>query len=125
MSPSRFLRSLAAKAALASLLAWGLPSCSSGTDTADPSVVLYVVVNATTNFVEVGQTLQLIATGYNGNNVVVGGVNFTWYTSDGSIAGVDQSGVVTGVAPGRTTITATGGGTQGQFVLPVVPRDGG
>jgi hypothetical protein len=125
MSPPRSLRKLAGKALLAPFLALLLVSCSTGTYTADPSVVLYVVVTASTNFVGVGDTLPLTATGYNGNNVVVGGVNFTWYTSDGSVAGIDQSGVVTGIAPGRVTITARGAGTLGQIVLPVIGRDGG
>jgi hypothetical protein len=125
MLPFRSFRKLAGKALVAPFLACVLASCSTGTYTADPSVVLYVVVTASTNFVAVGDTLQLTATGYNGNNVVVGGVNFSWYTSDGSVAGVDQSGVVTGIATGRVTITAKGAGTLGQIVLPVIGRDGG
>ena len=43
----------------------------------------------------------------------------TWTTSDPSVATVSQDGVVTGVAPGNVTITATAGGISGTKVLTV------
>ena len=43
----------------------------------------------------------------------------TWTTSDPSVATVSQDGVVTGVAPGSVTITATAGGISGTKVLTV------
>ena len=122
MSDRRSLRRLAFVTGFAAL---GLAGCSSGTTTADPSVVTYVVINAPTNFVGVGDMLPMTATAYNGNNVVVGGVNFSWSSMYPTIATVDQSGLGTGIAPGTTVITARGGGTFGQMWLPVVQRDGG
>jgi hypothetical protein len=110
---------------LASVVAFGLGGCSSGSSTPDPSVVLYIVVNASTNYVAVGNTLQLTATAYNGNNVVIGGVNFSWSTSDTNIATVDQNGLAAGVAPGTAVITARGGSIIGEMWLPVVRLDGG
>lgn len=125
MSRPRSIPRLAIAACFASLVV-SLASCSSGYTTADPSVVLYVVVNASTNFVGVGDTLQLTATAYNGNNIVVGGVNFSWYSSDTNLATVDSSGLARGIAPGTPWITAGGGGQViGQMWLPVVQRDGG
>jgi uncharacterized protein YjdB len=105
--------------------ALGLFGCSSGYSTPDPSVILYVAVTASTNYVGVGHTLQLTATGYNGNNVVVGGASFRWNSSDPTIITVDQNGLATGVAPGATSILAYTGNVPGGIWLPVIALDGG
>ena len=53
---------------------------------------------------EVGQTEQLAATI---EPVDADNTNVTWTTSDAAIATVDESGLVTAIAPGETTITVT------------------
>lgn len=43
----------------------------------------------------------------------------TWSTSDPAVATVDDQGVVTAVAEGKTTVTASGGGLQGSAAITV------
>ena len=66
--------------------------------------------------VDPGETLTLTATITPGNAT---DRTVTWTTSDPSVATVSQDGVVTGVAPGPVTITATAGGISGTKVLTV------
>lgn len=63
-----------------------------------------VTLNPTTAQVEVGQSLQLNA-GIAPSNATKKQV--TWSVSGGSAAAVSQEGVVTGLAPGTATVTAT------------------
>lgn len=66
--------------------------------------VIGVGVSPSSDIIEVGDTLALNATVYpiNATNK-----NVTWASSDDSVATVDSNGVVTGVAEGSATITAT------------------
>lgn len=45
----------------------------------------------------------------------------SWSTSDGGVASVSGGGLVTAVAPGAATITATAGGQTGQATVTVTP----
>jgi uncharacterized protein YjdB len=54
------------------------------------------------------------------NNVLTGRV-ITYSSSDNSIATVNGSGVVTGIAPGTATITATSEGKSGSAFITVAP----
>lgn len=63
-----------------------------------------VTLNPTTAQVEVGQSLQLNA-GIAPSNAT--NKQVTWSVSGGSAASVSQEGVVTGLAPGTATVTAT------------------
>lgn len=60
--------------------------------------------------VAAGGTVQLTATGLDpyGNGYFVS--DFTWQSENTTVASVDANGLVTGVAPGTTTITASAGG---------------
>jgi uncharacterized protein YjdB len=68
----------------------------------------------------IGQTATLtaVAKDKNGNTVPAQGVS--WSSSNAGIATVSQSGVVTGVAAGSTTIVATVGGQSGQATFNVI-----
>lgn len=66
--------------------------------------VTSVTLNPTTAQVEVGQSLQLNA-GIAPSNAT--NKQVTWSVSGGSAAAVSQEGVVTGLAPGTATVTAT------------------
>ncbi|HEX6038074.1 Ig-like domain-containing protein [Longimicrobium sp.] len=52
----------------------------------------------------------------------VPGQTITWGTSDAAIATVSASGLVTGVAPGLATITATAGSRTGSTTIAVCPN---
>lgn len=70
--------------------------------------------------VEVGATLQLSATPKDGGGASLAGCAVTWSTSAAAVATVGASGLVTGVAVGPATITATGGGVSGTSAVTVV-----
>src|SRR5439155_15837556 len=58
----------------------------------------------------VGSTVQLTATPKDASGNVLTGRTVTWTTSSGAVATVSASGLVTGVAVGAATITATSEG---------------
>lgn len=63
-----------------------------------------VGVSPSSDSIEVGETLELNATVTPAN---ASNQNVTWASSDDGVATVDSNGVVTGVAAGTATITAT------------------
>ncbi|MGO4347620.1 family 16 glycosylhydrolase [Paenibacillus sp. MCAF9] len=79
-----------------------------------------VTLNQSTAQLQVGQSVQLNATvaPSNATNKQV-----TWSVSGASIASVNQNGVVTGLAPGTTTVTATtaDGNKTASSTITIVP----
>lgn len=79
-----------------------------------------VTVNPSTAQVEVGQSVQL-----NANVAPSNATNkqVTWSVASGNIASVSPSGLVTGLAPGTTTVTATtvDGNKTASSTITVVP----
>jgi hypothetical protein len=69
-----------------------------------PPAVLGVTIPGGDRALEVGRTIALAA-----DVAVTGGAStaVVWTAADGSVATVNAAGVVTGVAPGVTTVTAT------------------
>src|SRR5205814_1072135 len=63
--------------------------------------------------VNIGATVQLSATARDAGGNVLTGRAFTWASGNNSIASVNSSGQVTGVAAGSTSITATNGAISG------------
>jgi uncharacterized protein YjdB len=88
---------------------------------ATPVPVATVSVAPTSGSVEVGQTLQLTATARDAGGNVITGRPTTWTVSDASVATVSGSGLVTGVAAGSATVTATVEGKSGTSAITVVP----
>ena len=72
-------------------------------------VVTDASMDATDATVDVGQTHDFAASGFDANGNPVGDATFTWSSSDESVATVDQDGVATGVASGSATIRAESG----------------
>ncbi len=62
---------------------------------------------ATAELTVLGTTVQLMAEGFDGNGHLASGAEFSWESSDAAVATVDASGLVTGVAEGMVTFTAT------------------
>lgn len=90
-------------AAVVLLLVVGSAGCESTPTTNEPVDPTAVTVTAPSNEVEVGATLQLTAVVQPGEAPR----SVTWSSSDEARATVSGSGLVTGIAPGPATITAT------------------
>ena len=80
-----------------------------GTDKLGPTEnpVASVTVSPTTATVAPGGSVQLTAVATSASGTALSGEAFTWSTSDTAVAKVSATGLVTGVALGSTTITAT------------------
>jgi plastocyanin len=89
-------------AVLASL---ALVSC--GGDSTAPDTTVFSVAVSGTSTISVGGTTQLTATAKNAGGTTLSGLTATWSSSHTDIATVSDAGLVTGVANGTTTITAT------------------
>jgi uncharacterized protein YjdB len=87
----------------------------SGTATVNVTVapVAAVTVTPSSASVATGQTVQLTATPKDANGNPLTGRAISWSSSDNTIATVSSSGLVTGVAAGSVTITATSEGKSG------------
>ncbi len=72
-----------------------------------------VVVTPASDTVTLGDTLRLAAEAFDENGHAVAGTDFNWSSSNVSIAGVDDSGLVTGNGEGLATIKATVGDAHG------------
>ena len=72
-----------------------------------------VEVSPPAETIGLGGTLQLTAEGFDENGVKVEGVEFSWESSDASVATVDASGLVAGIGEGVATITASAGRLRG------------
>ena len=79
----------------------------------DPPRATTVTVSRTTAELDVGETVQLTAEVRDQNSNVMAAATVTWTSSAGSVATVNASGLVTGVAEGTATITASAGSAQG------------
>jgi uncharacterized protein YjdB len=103
-------RSRALAFPLALLLAT-LPACEGGGGGITPpkpdETTASVSVTSPATGAEVRQSVQLSATARNGAGTVLSGKSFTWRSSSDAIASVTDAGLVTGIAPGTVTLTAT------------------
>src|SRR2546427_497958 len=75
--------------------------------------VATVTVAPTSANLQTGQTAQLTATARDAGGNVLSGRVITWSSSNGSVASVNGSGLVTGAGAGSATITATSEGQSG------------
>ncbi len=102
-------------------------ACSGGDDATAPGAnagVASVSLNVTSAQLGVGQTLQLTATPLTSTGTVTSGAA-TWSSSASNVASVSQSGLVTGVAAGTSTISAAIGGRTGAASIVVSASGGG
>ena len=81
--------------------------------------VASVTVSPASATVFVNQTLQLGATPKDANGNTLTGRTITWGSSNSSVATVSSSGLVSGVATGSATITATSEGKSGTAAITV------
>lgn len=83
------------------------------------TVVASVTVTPANTSLPIGGTTTLGASALNAAGQVVGGKQFTWSSSATSVATVSASGVVTAVAVGSTTITASTAGKSASALVAV------
>src|SRR5207249_2053834 len=86
-----------------------------------PAPVATVTLTPGSATVNEGQTLQLTATLKDANGNTLVGRTVTWQSSNTSAATVNGSGLVSGVAAGSATITATSEGQSGTSAITVTP----
>jgi uncharacterized protein YjdB len=72
-----------------------------------PPVVTSLVIDPATAGLAVGETMQLVAVVKDETGATVRGHETSWQSSDTTVASVSAAGLVTGVAVGSATITAT------------------
>ncbi len=73
--------------------------------------------------IALGDTLRLTAEALDANGHPVENAEFSWASSDESVATVDASGLVTGIAAGAATMTASSGPVSGTAEVAVVDAD--
>jgi len=88
-----------------------------------PAPVASVTVSPAAASMSVGTTVQLTATLKDANGLPTSG-SVTWATSNGTVATVSASGLVTGLGVGTATITATSGGQSGTAAVSVTLGSG-
>ena len=81
-----------------------------------------VSVSPSAATVALGDTLRLVAEAFDENAHSVEGAVLNWWSSDSSVARVDGTGLVRGVAEGVASVTATAGSARGTAEITVVPR---
>jgi uncharacterized protein YjdB len=89
--------------------------------TVNPKPVSAVIVSPGQASVTAGQTLQLSAQVTDDQGNVLTGRPVTFTSGSPAVATVSASGLVTGVAPGTSTITATSGDKNGTATITVTP----
>ena len=87
----------------------------------NPKPVSAVIISPGQASVVVGQTTQLTAQVTDDNGNVLSGRPVTFTSGSPAVATVSASGLVTGVAPGSATITATSEGKTGTATVTVTP----
>ena len=103
----------------------GKTGTSSITVTAVAPVVTTVTVSPSSASVVAGATTPLTATVKDQQGNVMTGQTVTWTTSNAAAATVSSSGVVSGVAAGSATITATSSGKTGTSAITVTAAQSG
>ncbi|MEP6834487.1 MAG: Ig-like domain-containing protein [Gemmatimonas sp.] len=99
---------------------FALMSCGGGDTTAPPVVtVATVTVSPSTNALLTGATATLTATLKDASGNTLRGQTVTWSSSAQAVATVSTGGVVTAVAAGTATITATSEGKSGTASITV------
>ena len=111
----------AARAFTALLILGGfLVACGDSTD--PPAPVATVELSPANDTVIIGQTSQLDATLKDASGNTLHGRTVTWVSGSTTVASVSATGLVTGVADGTATITATSESKSGTASIRVLSR---
>lgn len=90
----------------------------------DPDPVASVEINSDTAFVLINTTEQLAASARTADGSALSGVEFTWASSDTTVAAVSASGMVSARRYGRAFISATAGGVSSTATVLVTGTPG-
>ena len=102
----------------------GLSNVATGTTTASTAPVATVTVSPASANVAVGALQQFTATPKDAGGNPLSGRVVTWASGNTALATVSGSGLVTGVAAGTMTITATSEGKSGSATITVTSGGG-
>lgn len=106
--------------ALALIVACGGDDEAAPTEPPEPPVATNVGISpAAADLSSFGETLQLTATVVDQNGQTMAGAPVSWTISDNSVATVSAGGLVTAVANGSATVTATSGGAAGTAAVTI------
>ncbi len=98
-------------------------ACSSGDKSSGTvtgvNTVASVTITAPATTIAVGQAVTLSASELDASGNQLSGQTVAWTTSSASVATVTSAGVVTGIAPGQTIITATDQSKSAQTTITV------
>ncbi|MCA2996347.1 Ig-like domain-containing protein, partial [Gemmatimonas sp.] len=114
--------------AVCAVVAMSVAACGGGGDgggssitTPPPVAVGSVAVTLPAAQVQVGAQLTAQAEVRSAAGAALSGRVVAWSSSNGAVASVTDGGVITGVAPGTVSITATSEGRSGSASLTVIP----
>lgn len=102
-----------------------LSNASTGTTGASTAPIASVSVTPASATVTVGNVQQVTATLKDASGNVLLGRAVAWTSDNAGVATVNGTGLVTGVAPGSATITATSEGKSGTAAITVTAGAGG
>jgi alpha-tubulin suppressor-like RCC1 family protein len=96
-------------------------SACSGSESVGPSGGTTLILS-TTNvaFSSLAETLQIVASVQDQNGVPIGSAVISWSTSEGSVATVSSSGLVTSIGPGTANVSASSGSASGTVLVTVI-----
>ena len=96
-------------------------SCG-GSESAGPpasNAVASVVVTATASSIQVGQSVQFSAEARNSAGALISAGAVTWAASPATVATITSTGLLTALAAGNATVTATIQGVAGNLSMPI------
>ena len=104
---------------VATVTATSRAATGSATVTVEQAVRAVTVSPVADTLVSLGDTVRLAAEARDGNGYAVAGSGFSWSSSDTTVATVDATGLVTAVANGAATVTATWEAVSGSATVTV------
>jgi uncharacterized protein YjdB len=123
VSGSGLVTSVAAGSAVVTATSEGVSGSATVTVTAaPPTPVASVTITPPSVSITVGATAQLTATTKDAQGNTLTGRVVTWSSSNGTVATVSGSGLVTGVGVGAAVITATSEGVSSGVTVTVSPK---
>ena len=96
----------------------GDPAGPSG-DSPEETVAAVIITPANVSLLSLGDTIRLLAAARDSRGGVLAGKSFAWASSDAATATVNTAGLVTAIANGTATVTATSEGVLGSASVAV------